>query len=191
MERRRELTRLFDLTRDILLTTERDGALAAIARHVARRFDLDVVAICRPAARGLGSGSGRRLGSGSGEPRLDRVLASATGVIEFDARTRAYGGHRQVTTPGGAGHACAHQNRYSRHRCPGDRRSRARAGHARCGGWHRGDRDRAIAVSRGSSRVRVGAPESGTVVGTSGLAQPRSAHPTDRHAHSDGQYRES
>ena len=44
MERRRELTRLFDLTRDILLTTERDGALAAIARHVARRFDLDVVA---------------------------------------------------------------------------------------------------------------------------------------------------
>ncbi len=48
-DRRNELTRLFDLSRDILLTTEREGALAAIARHVARRFELDVVAICVPA----------------------------------------------------------------------------------------------------------------------------------------------
>jgi two-component system sensor histidine kinase KdpD len=48
LDRRNELTRLFDLTRDILLTTERDGAMAAIARHVARRFELDIVAICVP-----------------------------------------------------------------------------------------------------------------------------------------------
>ena len=53
LERRNELTRLFDLTRDILLTTEREGALAAIARHVARRFELDVVAICVPGQRGM------------------------------------------------------------------------------------------------------------------------------------------
>src|SRR5215472_6703948 len=48
LDRRNELTRLFDLTRDILLTTEREGALAAIARHVARRFELDSVAIAVP-----------------------------------------------------------------------------------------------------------------------------------------------
>jgi two-component system sensor histidine kinase KdpD len=46
MERRREVSRLFDLTRDILLTTELHGAIDAVARHAARRFDLRVVAIC-------------------------------------------------------------------------------------------------------------------------------------------------
>ena len=52
LDRRNELTRLFDLTRDILLTTQREGAVAAIARHVSRRFELDVVAICVPAPGG-------------------------------------------------------------------------------------------------------------------------------------------
>src|SRR3954467_6932803 len=45
LERPSELTGLFDLTRDILLTTEQSGALPAIARHVARRFELEAVAI--------------------------------------------------------------------------------------------------------------------------------------------------
>src|SRR5438552_5772448 len=36
--RRNEVSRLFDLTRDVLLTTETPGALDALARHVARRF---------------------------------------------------------------------------------------------------------------------------------------------------------
>src|SRR5436190_890108 len=45
LDRRNELTRLFDVSRDILLTTEREGALAAIARHVSRRFELGIVAI--------------------------------------------------------------------------------------------------------------------------------------------------
>jgi len=52
LERRNELTRLFDVTRDILLTTEREGALEAIARHVARRFELDTVAIYVPGGDG-------------------------------------------------------------------------------------------------------------------------------------------
>ena len=102
MERRRELTRLFDLTRDILLTTERDGALAAIARHVARRFDLDVVAICRPDSGGWAVHQGGASAPELDHRDLDNLLASAIGVIEFDARTRAYGGHRQVTTTAGA-----------------------------------------------------------------------------------------
>ena len=47
--RRNEVTRLFDLTRDVLLTTETAGAIEALARHVARRFELSEVAICLPA----------------------------------------------------------------------------------------------------------------------------------------------
>ena len=101
MERRRELTRLFDLTRDILLTTEREGALAAIARHVARRFDLDVVGICRPDGGRWQIHQGGASAPEIDHRELDRAFASATGVIEFDARTRAYGGHRLVASPSG------------------------------------------------------------------------------------------
>ena len=50
--RRNEVTRLFDLTRDVLLTTETTGAIDALARHVARRFELSRVAICLPADDG-------------------------------------------------------------------------------------------------------------------------------------------
>ena len=50
--RRNEVTRLFDLTRDVLLTTETTGAIEALARHVARRFELSGVAICLPAEHG-------------------------------------------------------------------------------------------------------------------------------------------
>src|SRR5262249_50246150 len=44
--RRNEMTRLFDLTRDVLLTTDRATAIDALARHVARRFELSRTAIC-------------------------------------------------------------------------------------------------------------------------------------------------
>ena len=37
--RRNEVTRLFDLTRDVLLTTETAGAIEALARHVARALN--------------------------------------------------------------------------------------------------------------------------------------------------------
>src|SRR5258708_4838901 len=102
MDRRSELTRLFDLSRDILLTTQHEGALAAIARHVARRFELDVVAICVPSP----SGGWQIDHGGAAAPELpaadlDRAFAAATGAIEFDARTRAYGGHREVASAAG------------------------------------------------------------------------------------------
>jgi two-component system, OmpR family, sensor histidine kinase KdpD len=102
LDRRLELNRLFDLTRDILLTTEREGALAAIARHVARRFELDTVAICVPS-----SGGGWQVHHGGAsapvidETDLDRAFAAAAGAIEFDARTRAYGGHRELDSSSG------------------------------------------------------------------------------------------
>jgi two-component system sensor histidine kinase KdpD len=94
--RRNEVTRLFDLTRDVLLTTETPGAIDALARHVARRFELAQVAICLP------SDSGWRIHQGgSAEVVVDNdvlntSLARARGALEFDARQRAYGGHVRV-----------------------------------------------------------------------------------------------
>ena len=94
--RRNEVTRLFDLTRDVLLTTETTGAIEALARHVARRFELSRVAICLPGDQGW------RVYQGASEDltldgqTLNMALAKARGVVEFDARQRAYGGHVRV-----------------------------------------------------------------------------------------------
>jgi two-component system, OmpR family, sensor histidine kinase KdpD len=99
LERRNELTRLFDVTRDILLTTERQGAIDATAVHVARRFELDSVAICLPSP--VGGWDVHRGGAETqplDERELDRSLAQARGTLEFDATTRAYGGQRIVST---------------------------------------------------------------------------------------------
>jgi two-component system sensor histidine kinase KdpD len=92
--RRDELTRLFDLSRDILLTTESENAHLYLARSIARRFELDYVAICLP-----GRGEWRLHEAGARSlvlPRsdLDAALVAAQGTLEFDARERTYGGHR-------------------------------------------------------------------------------------------------
>lgn len=94
--RRNEVTRLFDLTRDVLLTTETTGAIEALARHVARRFELTGIAICLP-----GEGGWRVYQGGSDElaiasSDLNLALAKARGIVEFDARQRAYGGHMRT-----------------------------------------------------------------------------------------------
>jgi two-component system sensor histidine kinase KdpD len=46
--RRDELSRLFELSRDVLLITESEAANAALAGFIARRFALDYAAICLP-----------------------------------------------------------------------------------------------------------------------------------------------
>jgi two-component system sensor histidine kinase KdpD len=48
LQRRDEVTRLFDLSRDVLFMTESGEPFAALASSVARRFDLDYVAVCLP-----------------------------------------------------------------------------------------------------------------------------------------------
>ena len=91
--RRDEVTRLFDLTRDVLLTTDAAGAIDQLAKHVARRFELSRVAICLPADNGW------RLHQGGVEkvhvdPEvLNQALARARGSLEFDAQSRTYRGH--------------------------------------------------------------------------------------------------
>lgn len=101
IESRREVARLFDLSRDILLTTDSDDALPAVARHVARRFDLEAVAICLPHGPtwAVHQGGEREVHPPAAE--LDRTFARLRGTLEYDARERAYGGHVQVTDASG------------------------------------------------------------------------------------------
>jgi two-component system sensor histidine kinase KdpD len=96
IERRNELTRLFDLTRDVLLTTETASAIEALARHVARRFELSRVAICLPADHGWRIYQGGSEDVGIDVDVLNTALAKARGTLEFDAYQRAYGGHTRA-----------------------------------------------------------------------------------------------
>jgi two-component system, OmpR family, sensor histidine kinase KdpD len=98
--RRNEVTRLFDLTRDVLLTTETAGAMEALARYVARRFELSKVAICLP-----GDQAWRIYQGGTAEVSIDNdvlntALVKARGALEFDAHQRAYGGHLRLDSHG-------------------------------------------------------------------------------------------
>jgi two-component system, OmpR family, sensor histidine kinase KdpD len=96
--RRDELSQLFDLSRDILLTTESAEAHQHLARSIARRFDLGYVAVCLPGpdAWRLHEAGALALTLPRGE--LDEILRAAKGVIEFDARERTYGGHRTIVS---------------------------------------------------------------------------------------------
>jgi len=101
VSRRNEVTRLFDLSRDVLLTTETTGGLEALARHISRRFELARVAVCLPADRGWDIYQGGEIPVVVAEVDLEKALASTRGVLEFDAHARAYGGH--VIVPSSAG----------------------------------------------------------------------------------------
>src|SRR5689334_13438563 len=89
--RRNEVTRLFDLTRDVLLTTETAGAIDALARYVARRFDLIKVAICLPGEQGWQIHQGGAEEVDVETSTLNTALARARGIVD-DAPQRAYGG---------------------------------------------------------------------------------------------------
>jgi two-component system, OmpR family, sensor histidine kinase KdpD len=100
LERRDEMARLFDLSRDILLTTDSREAVQQLTRFVARRFDLDYVAIALP--RGA---DWQIVSTGSPPVELDREqLALAVGgaepTLEFDARQRTYDGQRAIAADG-------------------------------------------------------------------------------------------
>lgn len=100
--RKQEVTRLFDLSRDILLTTDSDRAIADVARYVARRFELVAIAICLPTSSGWELHQGGERAVEPSREQLDHAMARLRGPLEYDARQRAYGGHVEVGEPGGA-----------------------------------------------------------------------------------------
>jgi two-component system, OmpR family, sensor histidine kinase KdpD len=95
--RRNELARLYDLSRDVLLTTESDGAIDVLARRVAQRFELTALAICLPAAGGWARHQSAETEVVVDDATLSATLAVASATLEFDARARAYAGHGRAT----------------------------------------------------------------------------------------------
>src|SRR5438105_2253182 len=100
LERRDEMARLFDLSRDVLLTTDSREAVQQLTRFVSRRFDLDYVAIALP--RGA---DWDVVTNGTSPIELDphQLALVARGVgrtLEFDARERTYAGHRTIAAEG-------------------------------------------------------------------------------------------
>ncbi len=98
--RRDELARLFDLSRDVLMMTDSREALSGLARSIARRFDLEFVAVALPRGDGWDL-----FDAGPREVVLDRneltsVLAAARSSLEFDAYARTYAGHKTMTAGG-------------------------------------------------------------------------------------------
>jgi two-component system, OmpR family, sensor histidine kinase KdpD len=99
--RKLEVTRLFDLSRDILLTTDSQSAIADVARYVARRFELHAVAICLPSPTGWDVYQGAEQSIEPPREQLDDTFARLRGPLEYDARRRAYDGHVMVSQPVG------------------------------------------------------------------------------------------
>ncbi len=99
--RRDELARLFDLSRDVLQMTDSREALSVLARSIARRFDLEFVAIAVPRGRRVGRASRpARARSSSTGASCRRAFAAAQATLEFDAYARTYAGHRTMTVDG-------------------------------------------------------------------------------------------
>lgn len=101
MARRDELTRLFDLSRDVLRIGDTANAMTVLASFVVRRFSLSGVSICLPAS---GSWTMATAPAGHAAPTpdlLDTVLGRANRTLEFDARQRSYGGQQQIETANG------------------------------------------------------------------------------------------
>jgi two-component system sensor histidine kinase KdpD len=94
--RRDEMGRLFDLSRDVLLTSDSPDGVGELVQHMARRFSLEHVAVCLPSPEGWQvHESSKDLVLDRGQ--LDLAIAAARGTLEFDAESRSYGGHRHVT----------------------------------------------------------------------------------------------
>lgn len=102
LDRRDELARLFDVSRDVLQMTETRDATLVLARLVARRFGLGYVAIAlRDGARWVRAEQGV-LPMPLPDDELTAVEREASRGLEFDAHSRTYAGHRTITVGGEA-----------------------------------------------------------------------------------------
>lgn len=98
--RRDELARLFDLSRDVLLMTDSREAISILARSIARRFDLEYVAIALPRPADWDLFEAGPLTVTLDKADLSPAFANAQTSLEFDARARTYSGHRSVRASG-------------------------------------------------------------------------------------------
>jgi hypothetical protein len=96
MARRDEVARLFDLSRDVLLSTDSQQAIPQLATFVSRRFELDFVAICLPRLSEWEVFKAGPLGLEIDNLELTREFAGAAQSVEFDAKARTYTGHRAM-----------------------------------------------------------------------------------------------
>lgn len=94
--RREEQARLFDLSRDVLVLPDDRDALTALARAVARRFDLEFVAVALPLGAGWDVYQAGALVVDLDRRALSGALAAAETTLEFDAASRAYSGQREI-----------------------------------------------------------------------------------------------
>lgn len=95
--RKDEQARLFDLSRDVLVLPDGRDALTALARAVARRFDLEFVAVAQPLDVGWDVHQAGAIAITLDPRELSTALAAARTTLEFDAASRAYSGQRETT----------------------------------------------------------------------------------------------
>jgi two-component system sensor histidine kinase KdpD len=100
LARRDEIARLFDLSRDVLMTTDSGEAIAQLAGFIAGRFDLDFAALCLPRA-----GDWRVFEAGPAaitleEEQLTRAFEAANAGTQSGPGARADAGHRLVERDG-------------------------------------------------------------------------------------------
>jgi len=98
--RRDELGRLFDLSRDVLLTTDSHEAIRQLARFISRRFDLDYAAVCLPRENEWDIHEAGARAVTLDPHDLSLAFSGAEAVLEFDARARTYSGQRALKADG-------------------------------------------------------------------------------------------
>ena len=98
--RRDELARLFDLSRDVLMMTDSREALSILARSIARRFDLEYVAVAVPRDSDWDVYDAGAQTIALDTRQLSNAFAAAQTSLEFDAYARTYAGHRTMTVDG-------------------------------------------------------------------------------------------
>jgi two-component system sensor histidine kinase KdpD len=98
--RRDELARLFDLSRDVLVVTESRDAISMLSRAIARRFDLESVAIALPRSSDWDVFEAGTVTIAIDKRQLATAFATAQTTLEFDAYARTYSGHRTIEVDG-------------------------------------------------------------------------------------------
>lgn len=98
--RRDELARLFDLSRDVLVMSASPDAVSHLARSIARRFDLEYVAIALPVAGSWSVADAGTTPMPLDARQLTEAFEAARQSLEFDAYARTYAGHRSMAAGG-------------------------------------------------------------------------------------------